>query len=151
MLNHVSDWVSTRDQPTVDGSASSKSPRTRRELLVRMAPLIRFDAVSVAFGEQRILFEANFSIESGERVCLIGRNGAGKSTTLKLITGTQEPDDGTVERPGRLRWSLLDQNLAEESAMRVRDFVALGMAQQLERIARSRPGVAGRWTCASVR
>ncbi len=100
-----------------------------------MAPLIRFDAVSVAFGEQQILLEANFSIESGERVCLIGRNGAGKSTTLKLITGTQEPDEGTVERPGRLRWSLLDQKLAEESAMNVRDFVALGMAQQLERIA----------------
>jgi ABC transport system ATP-binding/permease protein len=100
-----------------------------------MAPLIRFDAVSVAFGEQRILLQANFSIESGERVCLIGRNGAGKSTTLKLISGTQEPDEGTVERPGRLRWSLLDQKLAEESAIGVRDFVALGMAQQLERIA----------------
>ena len=100
-----------------------------------MAPLIRFDAVSVAFGEQRILLEADFSIESGERVCLIGRNGAGKSTTLKLITGAQEPDEGTVERPGRLRWSLLDQKLAEESAMAVRDFVALGMAPQLQRIA----------------
>ncbi len=100
-----------------------------------MAPLIRFDAVSVAFGEQRILLGADFSIESGERVCLIGRNGAGKSTTLKLITGAQEPDEGTVERPGRLRWSLLDQKLAEESAMGVRDFVALGMAQQLQRIA----------------
>jgi ATP-binding cassette subfamily F protein uup len=100
-----------------------------------MAPLIRFDAVSVAFGEQRILLEADFTIESGERVCLIGRNGAGKSTTLKLITGTQEPDEGTVERPGQLRWSLLDQKLAEESAMGVRDFVALGMAPQLARIA----------------
>jgi len=100
-----------------------------------MAPLIRFDAVSVAFGDQRILIEANFAIDSGERVCLIGRNGAGKSTTLKLITGAQEPDDGTVERPGRLRCSLLDQKLAEESAMPVRDFVALGMAQQLARIA----------------
>ena len=100
-----------------------------------MAPLIRFDGVSVAFGEQRILIEANFAIESGERVCLIGRNGAGKSTTLKLITGVQEPDEGSVERPARLRWSLLDQKLAEESEMKVRDFVALGMAQQLARIA----------------
>ena len=110
-------------------------PRMRKEFLVRMAPLIRFDAVSVAFGEQPILVKADFSIESGERVCLIGRNGAGKSTTLKLITGTQEPDEGTIERPGRLRWSLLDQKLAEESAMGVRDFVALGMAHQLARIA----------------
>ena len=73
--------------------------------------------------------------EPGERVCLIGRNGAGKSTTLKLIAGTQEPDDGAVEMPARLRWSMLEQKLADESAELVRDFVARGMARQLERIA----------------
>jgi ABC transport system ATP-binding/permease protein len=100
-----------------------------------MATLIRFDNVSVAFGEQQILREADFAIEPDERVCLIGRNGAGKSTTLRLITGVQEPDDGHVERPSRLRWSLLDQKLAEESAITVREFVALGMAEQLGRIA----------------
>ncbi len=42
-----------------------------------MAPLIRFDAVSVAFGEQEILTEASFAIEPGERVCLVGRNALG--------------------------------------------------------------------------
>ena len=100
-----------------------------------MAPLIRFDAVSVAFGDQKILIDANLAIEPGERVCLIGRNGAGKSTTLKLITGELEPDDGKIERPKLLRWSLLDQKLAEESHQTAREFVALGMARQLERIA----------------
>jgi ATP-binding cassette subfamily F protein uup len=100
-----------------------------------MAPLVRFAAVSVAFGEQRVLIDADFAIELGERVCLIGRNGAGKSTTLKLIAGTQEPDDGAVEKPGRLRWSMLEQRLADESAELVRDFVARGMARQLQRIA----------------
>ncbi len=77
-----------------------------------------------------------FSVEPGERVCLIGRNGAGKSTTLKLITGQIEPDDGKIERPGVLRWTLLDQTLAEESHHTAREFVALGMDLQLERIAR---------------
>jgi len=100
-----------------------------------MAPLVRFDAVSVTFGEQRVLIDADFSIELGERVCVVGRNGAGKSTTLRLITGAQEPDDGTVERPGRLRASLLEQKLADESAELVRDYVAHGMADQLGRIA----------------
>ena len=100
-----------------------------------MAPLVRFDAVSVSFGEQQVLVDADFAIEPGERVCLIGRNGAGKSTTLKLIAGTQEPDDGAVEKPARLRWSMLEQRLADESAELVRDFVARGMAGQLERIA----------------
>ena len=100
-----------------------------------MAPLVRFDAVSVTFGEQRVLIDADFAIEPGERVCLIGRNGAGKSTTLKLITGTQEPDDGAIERPARLSWSLLEQKLADESQELVRDYVARGMAGQLARVA----------------
>jgi ATP-binding cassette subfamily F protein uup len=81
-----------------------------------MAPLIRFEGVSLSYGEQRILHEASFAIEPGERVCLIGRNGAGKSTTLKLITGAAEPDEGTIERPSSVRFSLLDQRLADESA-----------------------------------
>ncbi len=101
-----------------------------------MSPLIRFDNVSVAFGDQKILVGASFAIESNERVCLIGRNGAGKSTTLKLITGAIEPDDGKVEHPSNLRLSLLDQKLAEESNLTVREFVMLGMKAQLERIAR---------------
>ena len=100
-----------------------------------MAPLVRFDAVSVTFGEQRVLIDADMAIEPGERVCLVGRNGAGKSTTLKLITGAQEPDDGAVEKPNRLRWSLLEQKLADESLELVRDYVAQGMAGQLARIA----------------
>jgi ABC transport system ATP-binding/permease protein len=100
-----------------------------------MAPLVRFDVVSVAFGEQRVLIDADFVIEPSERVCLLGRNGAGKSTTLKLITGALEPDHGSVERPLRLRSSLLDQKLADESEELVRDFVARGMVAQLERIA----------------
>jgi ATP-binding cassette subfamily F protein uup len=100
-----------------------------------MAPLVRFDLVSVTFGEQRVLIDAEMAIEPGERVCLVGRNGAGKSTTLKLITGAQDPDDGVVEKPSRLRWSLLEQKLADESLERVREYVAHGMAGQLARIA----------------
>src|SRR4051794_38892162 len=101
-----------------------------------MASLVRFDAVSVSFGDQPILSDAAFAIEPAERVCLIGRNGAGKSTTLRLITGALEPDAGEIDRPASVRVSLLDQKLAEESDLPARDFVALGMAAQLERIQR---------------
>ena len=54
--------------------------------------LIRFDAVTLDLADQNILSEANLTIESGERVCLIGRNGAGKSTTFKLISGEMSED-----------------------------------------------------------
>jgi ATP-binding cassette subfamily F protein uup len=99
-----------------------------------MPALVRFVGVSLSFGEQKILREADFSLELGERVCLIGRNGAGKSSTLKLITGRIEPDDGRIERPSMFRFGVLDQALADESELSVREFVSLGMAQQLSRI-----------------
>jgi ATP-binding cassette subfamily F protein uup len=99
-----------------------------------MAFLVRFDHISLSFADQVILSEADLVIEPGERVCLIGRNGAGKSTTLKLISGELQPDDGKIEKPNSLRISSLDQQLAEESDQTVREFVALGMVDQLARI-----------------
>jgi ATP-binding cassette subfamily F protein uup len=103
-----------------------------------MQTLVRFDAVAVSFGDQTILSGADFRIEETERLCLIGRNGAGKSTCLKLITGAIEPDDGKVEKSPSLRQAVLDQGLAEASALPVRDFIAGGLREQLDRIARYR-------------
>ncbi len=73
--------------------------------------LIRLDQITLEFGEQKILTEADFSIESGERVCLIGRNGAGKSTTLRILSGQIEPDQGEVTRRSDLVVSQLEQTL----------------------------------------
>jgi ATP-binding cassette subfamily F protein uup len=103
-----------------------------------MQYLIRFDSVSLAFGDQVILSEANLRIDPGERLCLIGRNGAGKSTSLKLITGELEPDDGTIDRPAHLRLAALEQGLAEASAEPVKAFVSRGLAEQVARIERYR-------------
>ena len=91
--------------------------------------LLRFDQVSLEFGDQRILHEAEFAIESGERVCLIGRNGAGKSTTLKLISGELEPDRGEITRHGNLVISQLAQTLPEAMDMYVSDIVRSGLKQ----------------------
>lgn len=98
--------------------------------------LIRFDQISLSFGDQVILAEADLRIEPGERVCLVGRNGAGKSTSLKLIQEILEPDDGKIDRPADLRFAALEQTLAEGSEQLVRDFVAEGLAAQIDRINR---------------
>ncbi len=103
-----------------------------------MSFLVRFDGISLAFADQTILAQADFAIDPNERVCLVGRNGAGKSTTLKLITGELQADDGKIEMPNNLRISSLDQNLADASDESVREFVARGMAAQLARIAEYR-------------
>src|SRR5690606_17937282 len=99
-----------------------------------MTPFVRFDRVSLSFADRRILIDADFAIDEGERVCLIGRNGAGKSTTLKLISGELLPDDGKIEIPARLRVASLSQRLADASEREVRGFVREGLAEQIERI-----------------
>ena len=91
--------------------------------------LLRFDEISLEFGDQKILTEADLAIEPGERVCLIGRNGAGKSTTLKLISGELEPDRGEITRRGDLVTSQLAQTLPEAMDMPVRDVVRTGLVE----------------------
>ena len=92
-------------------------------------PLLRFDDVSLEFGDQLILRHAEFAIETGERVCLIGRNGAGKSTTLRLIMGQLEPDRGEIAARQDLIVSQLEQTLPEAMDQPVVDVIRSGLTQ----------------------
>ena len=89
--------------------------------------LIRFDKVSLKFGDQMILTEADLTIEPNERVCLIGRNGAGKSTTFKLITGEMEVDAGEIVPITGLVVSQLAQSLPDAMDLGVREVVKSGL------------------------
>jgi len=89
--------------------------------------LLRFEEVSLEFGDQKILTQAELAIEPGERVCLIGRNGAGKSTTLKLIIGEIEPDSGEVVAKTGLVVSQLAQSLPEAMDLQVSEVVKSGL------------------------
>ena len=89
--------------------------------------LLRFDQIGLEFGEQLILRDAEFSIDAGERICLIGRNGAGKSTTLKLLMGTLEPDRGEIISKSGLIVSQLEQNLPEALDLPVTEVIRSGL------------------------
>ena len=91
--------------------------------------LVTFDDVSLEFGDTPLLSHAEFGIEAGERVCLIGRNGAGKSSMLRLITGELQPDGGRIQCADTLRVSQLEQSLPASSAQSVRDVIRSGMAE----------------------
>jgi ATP-binding cassette subfamily F protein uup len=91
--------------------------------------LLRFDDVSLDFGDQMILRNAELSIEGGERVCLIGRNGAGKSTTFKLITGQLEADRGEIIAKQDLIVSQLEQTLPEALDLPVTEVIRSGLTQ----------------------
>ncbi len=99
-----------------------------------MSFLVQLTDVSLAYGDQRILVGANLQIVGEDRVCVVGRNGAGKSSTLKLVTGEIEPDEGKIERPTNLRVAKLDQTLEAGSARTAREVVTDGMAAQQTRI-----------------
>jgi ATP-binding cassette subfamily F protein uup len=90
--------------------------------------LVRLDDVSLAYGEQKLLVHVSFEIEAGERVCLIGRNGTGKTSLFRLITGVVQPDSGTIQYRNGLVMSTLDQELPEALEKTVREVVAEGLA-----------------------
>lgn len=81
--------------------------------------------VHLAFGGPALLDGAHFTLERGERVCLIGRNGEGKSTLLKLIDGSLQPDTGEVSIQNGVRISMLAQDVPMSSGL-VADIVAEG-------------------------
>ncbi|MEM9057267.1 MAG: ATP-binding cassette domain-containing protein [Pseudomonadota bacterium] len=89
--------------------------------------LLRFDNVCLDYGDQPLLTNANLALEAGERVCLIGRNGAGKSSTLRLIVGSAQPDSGEIVRQRGLRLCELKQQPTVDPAATVRDSVAAGL------------------------
>ena len=89
--------------------------------------LISLQAVSLGFGGPLLLEQVNLQIEAGERVGLLGRNGAGKSSLLKLINGEVLPDSGTVARQQNLRVAYLSQEVPQAITGRVADIVAQGL------------------------
>ena len=76
--------------------------------------LLSLQKVSISFGGPLLLDEASVQIERGERVCLLGRNGEGKSTLLKLINGELMPDSGEISRKKGLRTAYLSQEIPRE-------------------------------------
>jgi ATP-binding cassette subfamily F protein uup len=92
-----------------------------------MTPLITFDNVTLAYGLRPLLDKVKFNLQTGERVCLIGRNGAGKSSFLKLITGAATPDSGIVWRQPNVVIATLDQELPQNNPASVYEFVAEGL------------------------
>lgn len=97
-------------------------------------PLLKLDAVSIAFGHHQLLDHIKLVVEKGERICLIGRNGEGKSTLLKIIEGVVIPDSGEVWRQSGLRLARLEQDLPITDKTSVFEFVSGGLAELGETI-----------------
>ena len=75
--------------------------------------LIRMEDVAVGYGDRELVGNLNLSIESGDRIALLGMNGTGKSTLVKLIAGEHAPMSGTLERHGDLKIGYFSQHQSE--------------------------------------
>ncbi len=81
----------------------------------------------LAFGDHVLLDKVDLDIQSGERICIVGRNGEGKSTLLKIILGEMTLDDGVVQRRDLLSMANLQQELPAKVDIPVYDVVAEGL------------------------
>lgn len=91
--------------------------------------LIKLDNLQLHHGEQIIFDKLSLLIRKGDRLCVIGRNGVGKSTLLKTLEGGVEPDSGHIWRAPTCKIAGLAQDLPEYSDSSVYDYVAGGLAE----------------------
>ena len=84
-------------------------------------PLVSLDRVSIAYGHLPLLEDGTLRLDPGERVCVIGRNGTGKSTLLEILAGVLPPDRGVVRREPGARTAMLVQDVPLSSDRPVLD------------------------------
>jgi ATP-binding cassette subfamily F protein uup len=95
-------------------------------------PLVTLDRVSIAYGHLPLLDEVALQVDARERVSIIGRNGTGKSTLLKILSDELPPDSGTVWRQPSLRVARLEQDVPLSAHRTVFEVVAEGHTHHLE-------------------
>ena len=100
-------------------------------------PLITLDNASLAYGHYPLLDKADFQLDPGERIGLIGRNGAGKSSLLKVIAGESKLDDGTVWRAPAARIVYVPQEPALNANHTIYEAVAEGLGQMQQLLRKS--------------
>ncbi|CAN1549197.1 Uup ATPase components of ABC transporters with duplicated ATPase domains [Burkholderiaceae bacterium] len=94
--------------------------------------LLSLQNAQLAFGHVPLLDHTDFSLEMQERVGLIGRNGTGKSSLLKILAGIDKPDDGTLHTQNGLRVAYVPQEPILDAASSVFEAASLGLADAIE-------------------
>ena len=92
-------------------------------------PILSAQNISLRFSGPPLLDNASFDIEAGDRICLVGRNGEGKSTLLKIIQGEMGMDCGDIVKRTGLKVSRMVQEIPAHMEGTVRDVVMAGIAQ----------------------
>ncbi len=92
-------------------------------------PLITLDNISLSFSDKPILNEVSSTIHKGDKIALIGRNGEGKSSLMRILASLIEPDGGKLKIKNSTKISYLEQTLPEDSNKNLFDIVAEGLGE----------------------
>jgi ABC transport system ATP-binding/permease protein len=92
-------------------------------------PIFHAKNLSLAFGDVKLLDAIDFSIDAGERIALVGRNGTGKSSLLKIIAAQIKPDDGEAARSSTLKLAYVPQEPTFDASQTIFEAVAAGLGQ----------------------
>jgi len=104
------------------------------------AALLSANELTLSYGSQHLLSGVTLAVAPGEKVGLVGRNGCGKTSLLKILAGTQEPDSGEVSRRRGLRAGYLPQEFELDGAKTVRENIESGAADLVEALRRYERG-----------
>lgn len=98
--------------------------------------ILTLEKVSKGFGDKTLFEEVTFGIHEGDKIGIIGINGTGKSTLLKIIAGVEEPDEGNVIKGNGVHIGYLSQNPSFKEGITVLDYVAGDSKQRMEDLTR---------------
>tara|TARA_B100002052_G_scaffold295286_1_gene321478 strand:- start:2881 stop:4812 length:1932 start_codon:yes stop_codon:yes gene_type:complete len=107
-----------------------------RLLPTRLDMLLKIRDLRLSYGIEVLLDDAELAIEAGERVALVGRNGTGKSTLMKIVAGEVEPDQAKRESKPGLRIARLEQEVPADTHGSVYQVTAAGLGEAGEAVAR---------------
>ncbi len=94
--------------------------------------LISVEKLKISKGGRTLVEDASFGIDTGDRIALIGANGSGKSSLLKVLTGQEYPDDGTVSRNNNLYLSQVEQHPSFNEGETILDFIFRDATPQMQ-------------------
>ena len=109
---------------------------------VHAMPVLSLTDITISFSGPPVLDRISLHIDSGERVCILGRNGAGKSTLLKVVSGQYGPNSGTVAFPEGGKASALSQSIPESLPGSVFDTISSGFGDDGAALSQLRAGIA---------
>src|SRR5690554_2110460 len=112
---------------SIDAPSGPKYSSLAPDEKFRLMLLYRLNNLSLAFGDQPLLDKVALTIHKGQRIGILGQNGAGKSTFMKVLLGTVQPDSGDLWRADGMKVAYLDQTLPPLADQTIYDYIASGL------------------------